>query len=225
MNPKRKKAQDSILEYIDKIAAGGQNKKLYADMFAKMSDKEFDIYMIKLRDKKLNLSVIVPHDKSVTVSVKNNLKVAKELGYNFYQKLKITDPETGDTYLTPNRYLVYRLPVKRTSQLLAKGIAVPSDTKSIDMLTGQVTGSSKSTTMTMPEVQMLVGMGMEQVVVELLKYRGGDLGAKNALINTLYKQGRVDSDTLEQQSTGVESTKTLRNYMLGAHLRPTGLTK
>jgi len=46
MNPKRKKAQDSILEYIDKIAAGGQNKKLYADMFVNMSDKEFVIYMI-----------------------------------------------------------------------------------------------------------------------------------------------------------------------------------
>lgn len=223
MNPKRKQAESFILTYIDKIAAGGQNRKLYEDLFASMSDKEFDIFMQNLRDKKTTLSIIVPHDNSVKVEMDNNFKIAKELGYNFFQRLRVTDPETKETYLTPNKYLVYRLPVKRTSQLLTKGISVPKDNKSIDMLTGQVAGDSRSSKITMPEIQMLIGMGMEEVLIELLKYRGGDMGARNAMINILYKQGRVDSKTLAEYSTGVVSTRTLKTYFLGAHIRPEGL--
>jgi len=75
----------------------------------------------------------------------------------------------------------------------------------------------------MPELQMLVGMGMKDTVLELLKYRGGDLGAKTAMMNLLYQQGKVDAATLEQYSTGVESTKTLKNYFIGSHLKPSGL--
>ena len=34
-----------ILKYIDKIAPGGENKKIYEDLFSKMSDTDFDKFM------------------------------------------------------------------------------------------------------------------------------------------------------------------------------------
>ena len=223
MAANRAKVEKFIIDHIDRIASGGQNKKLYQDMFKKMSDAEFKKYMTDLQSGKTILSIVVPHDNSVKVDVKNNLDIAKSLGYEFFQHLNVEDPITKDKYITPNKYLVYRLPMKRTAQLLTKGISVPKDARSTDMITGQVAGSSKSGTLTMPEIQMLVGMGMERTVVELLKYRGGDLGAKNAMLNILYKQGRVDHATLDSYSTGVESTKTLKTYLLGAHIRSEGL--
>jgi len=223
MTPNRKKTQEYILTYIDKIAPGGKNKELYVNLFKSMSDSEFDMFMSNIRDKKVTLSIIVPHDSSVKVSVANNFKIGKQLGYSFFQRIRISDPITNEVYLTPNKYLIYRLPVKRTSQLLTKGISIPKDGKRIDMLTGQVAASSRAVKLTMPETQMLVGMGLNDTLVELLKYRGGDLGSKNAMVNILYNQGNVDAKTLDEFSTGVEGTKTLRNYFLGAHIKPTNL--
>jgi len=225
MNAKRKSAQEYILKYVDKIAPGGQNKELYSDLFKAMTDKEFDLFMGRLRDKKITLSVIVPHDGSVKVTVENNFKVAKEIGYEFFQRLNITDPNTGDTYLTPNRYLVYRMPVRRAAQLLTKKISVPKGNKKLDLLTGQVANGSKASKITMPEIQMLSGMGLNDTLRELLKYRGGDIAASNAMTNALYKNGRVDADLLEQYSSGVVATQTLKNYLLGAHIRSEGLAK
>lgn len=223
MTPKRKKAQEFILKYVDKIAPGGINKKLYTDLFDSMTDKKFDDFMVGLRDKTITLCIIVPHDDSVKVSVKRNLAIGKELGYEFYQRLWVVDPGTGEKYLTPNRYLVFRLPIRRAAQLLSKGISIPKDNKHINMLTGQVSGPSKSSMLTMPETQLLSAMGLKHTTTELMKYRGGDMGAKNALTNILYKHGRVDGATLDQHSTGVVSTKTLKYYLLGAHIRSEGL--
>jgi len=223
MNAKRKKVQDFIVKYIDKIARGGDNKKLYEDLFDSMSDKEFDSFMHGLKDGKITLSVIVPHDDSVKVDVENNYKIGKELGYEFFQRLRMQDEDTKEWYLTPNKYLVYSLPVKRTAQLLMKGISVPKNTKSVDLLTGQVTNGSRSAKLTMPEIQMLSGMGLKHSILELVKYRGGDTGAKNAMVAYLYKTGKVKAEDLQDYATGVESTKTLKNYFLGCHIKPEGL--
>jgi len=91
---------------------------------------------------------------------------------------------------------------------VSKGIAIPKDSKHTDALTGQVSGASKAVSITMPEIQMLVGMGMD---------------ARNAMMNLLYQDGHVDKETLKSFSTGVEGTKTLKNYFLGAHIRSEGL--
>jgi len=89
MNPKRKQAQEYILKYIDKIARGGQNKKLYEDLFKRMTDSDFHDFMVKLKNKEVTLAVIVPHDDSVKVDMENNFKIAKEIGYEFFQHLVI----------------------------------------------------------------------------------------------------------------------------------------
>jgi len=222
MNAARKVAEKYILDIIDRIA-GKLNKELYVNKFKTMSDKDFDRYIDEIEKGRKRLTVVAPNDGSVKITVKNNLAIGRSMGYEFFQRLNKVDPSTGDHYLTPNKYLVYRLPIKRVAQLLSKGIAIPKDSKHVDLATGQVSGDSKSVSITMPEVQMLSGMGMENTLLEVLKFRGGDLGAKSAMINTLYKQGRVDADTLMQYSTGVEGTKTLKNYLIAAHIRSEGL--
>jgi len=215
----RKKVEDFILKYVDKIAPGSNNKQLYKDMFKEMSDKEFKVFMDNLKKKKLTLSIIEPNTKKSTISVENNYKIAKELGFSFFQRLTIRGKPGIPDYTTPNKYLIMALPVRRASQLLTKKISIPSDDKSIDLTTGTVTGKSRGSKLTMPEIQILAGMGLNKSIKELMKYRGGDLGAKNAMSALLMKQGSVSQDVLDRYSTGVVSSKTLSSYWNAVHIK------
>jgi len=221
-NAKRKKVEEYIIKYVTKITHGDKkNAELYQGLFKSMNDKQFNDFMIKLRDDKVTLSVIVPNGGDVKITVENNFKVAKEIGLEFFQQLKMGATKNMPAYQTPNKYLVYKLPVRRAAQLLTKKISIPKDDKTIDSLTGQVTGKSQSSKLTLPELQILIGMGMKASVKELMKARGGDLGEANALNQLLYKNGQVSQDAISPYSTGVKSTKTLKQYLNAMHIRST----
>ena len=216
----RSKAEKFILEYIKKIA-GDENHKLYKDRFKQMSNKEFDQFISDLDEGKVKLSVIAPNNSDIKLDPKKNMSIANELGYDFFQHIKMTNNDME--YITPNKYMVLNIPVRRAAQLLTKKISIPSDDKSIDLTTGQVTGKSKASKITMPELQLLTSMGLKDSVVELMKVRGGDLGAKNAMTNLLLKQGSVSQKILNNYATGVVSTKTMKAYFRSMMINPTGV--
>ena len=218
----RKQTEEFILKYIGKLVTGNENINLYKELFKNMSDSQFRSFMEDLRDKKTTLSIIVPNgNKNIKVNVENNFKIAKELGFDFFQKLKISGSKDLPDYTTPNKFLIFKLPIKRASQLLSKKVSIPEDDRSIDILTGQVTGKSRASKLTLPELQLLIGMGMKDSVKELVKIRGGDIGANNAANAMLYKQGQASQKEIENYSTGVISTKSLKAYFNAMHLRNT----
>jgi len=120
----RSNTEKLILEYIDKIAPGGENKKLYLDLFKGMNDSEFHNFMTGLKSKKLTLSVIAPNTVKDILDVDRNIKIGKELGYDFFQRIKVTGNKDLPDYVTPNEYLIFSLPVRRASQLLTKKINI-----------------------------------------------------------------------------------------------------
>lgn len=221
-DPKRKAVEELILKYISKIVTGEENVKLYSDMFSKMSDKQFEEWMLKLKNKETTLSIVVPNgSKTIKCSVENNFKVGKEMGFDFFQKIHFGAEGDSPGYTTPLNYMVLKMPVKRAAQLLMKKISIAKDNKSIDSLTGQVTNDSKGSKITNPEIQVLLGMGLKTSLIELIKIRGGDLGASNAMNQMLMNNGVAHQSDVEQFSTGVESTKTLKMYLNGMHIKNT----
>ena len=221
-SPKRQAVEDLILKYIAKVVTGDANVKLYQDLFKSMSDQQFDQFMNDLKNNQRTLSVIVPNnDSRFKVSIENNLKLGKELGFEFFQHLKVGKTEDTPEYTTPNKYLVLKLPVRRAAQLLTKKISIPKDNFTTDMMTGQVTNGSAAAKFTNPELQVLLGVGLKESSKELMKTRGGDLGESAALDGMLIKHGSVSQEQLEQYSTEVGSKKTLRTYLNGMHIKNT----
>lgn len=217
----RAKAQACIIEYVGKVTPGTENSAIYAKIFETMSDKDFDNFMADLSSGKKMLAVILPNFAKNGVTIEHNLKIADELGHKFFQRLWIEGKDETPTYLTPNEYLVVDLPVRRASQLLTKKISVPKHNRVIDSLTGQPTGESKGAKISYPELQVCAAMGLENSMVELMKYRGGDARGHAALNGLISKYGTASQSTLSNYASGVESTVTIKTFLLSAHLKST----
>ena len=215
----RKKAQDFILSYIEKLIPGSENTKIYQDLFARLDDAAFDQLMHDLSEGKSRLALIVPNLADKKISIDNNLAIAKELGHEFFEKIWMEDPKDNSVYLTTKKYLVLDLPLRRQAQLLIKKISIPEDNRSIDHMTGQPTGSSKGSKISYPELQILAALQLDNSIVELIKYRGGDLDGFNAMNDSINKTGGVSLNYLDKLGTKVKASTTLSSYLTAMHLR------
>lgn len=217
----RTKTQEFILNMIRDIARDSDkaNYNLYKEMFDKMNDKQFDEFMVKLKNGDVTLSIIKDNSRPYGITLENNFAMAKKLGFDFFQNIKVSGSKELPDYITPNKYLVYKLPIKRAAQLLSKKISIPTGASKIDTLTGQVTGEDKAAKLTMPELQILSGYGAKMSILELMKTRGGDLGEGNAMTNLLFRDGFVTQASLRQYQTQVVSTKTLVSYFAAMHIK------
>ena len=72
---------------------------------------------------------------------------------------------------------------------------------------------------TYPETQLLVALGLDASLVELLKYRGGDIRGFTAMNGMIAKYGHANLATLKPYASGVESTNTLSSYLKAMHLK------
>ncbi len=215
----RKNTEDFIIEYIGKLTKGNNdNINLYKDLFSKMSDDEFDTFMLDLDAEKINLVITTPNFGKCKLTTANNLELAKELGHNFFQRVWIPAQNGNPSYLTPVPYLIMDIPVRRQAQLLSKKIAIPEDNNSVDDFTGQPTGKSKGSAITYPELQVLASIGLNQGLTELLKFRGGDEKGFNAMNTMIDRTGSVSIDAIEKYSSGVKSTHSLKTFLTCLHL-------
>lgn len=217
----RKAAEEEVYKYIEKILPGSENVALYQAAFKKMSDAQFEAFIVGLEDDSHILSIISPNLAGPKLDLKRNMAVAKELGHDFFQRLWLTDSDTGTVYLTPLKYLVMDLPLRRQVQLLVKKSSIPEDNKHIDELTGQPTGASKGSKVSFPELQVLYAQGLEQTIVELMKYRAGDAEGFNAMNRSIMETGGASLEALAKTPTRVKSVVTLATLLKGMHLSNT----
>jgi hypothetical protein len=213
----RTAATEEILKFIDMILPGSDNVAIYTELLGKLTDSEFEAYMRKLEIEEECLSIVSANQQKPRLSLQRNLEVAKKLGHSFFERLWLTDPHTGTTYLTPIPYMVIDLPLRRQAQRLEKKVSIPHDNFHTDVMTGQATGPSKGASLSFPELQVLYAQGLESTIEELIKFRGGDEEAYRAMNKAIVNQGSVYLDTVRGNSR-VKSTETLSAFLKAAHL-------
>lgn len=215
----RKKAEKLILEFISDIDPGKDNIDLYKDKFKEMSDKEFDELMTAFETGDDFLRLVVPNGSEKQLSLDHVFKVAKKYKHEFLESIWITDDKTGVRYLTPPKYLTVTLPVRAQNQLLMKKISIPKNNDTIDLTTGQPTGDSKGSAISLPEAQLLMSMGLEETLLETMKIRGGDSKAMSVFDKSIYETGVGDSEAAMATGTKVRSAESLYYYMAGMGIK------
>lgn len=216
----RKAATDFILRSIYELLPDNNNRDLYTTFLNSLSDKQFKEFMKDLIDEKKILKLIVPNGSKVKLDIDRNLKLAKKLGHEFFEHLWLTDKATGIQFKTPKKYLVLKLPNRRQFQTLINKMSVASKQTTVDQFTNQPTGSSsKTSSLSAPEINMMRAQGYEQCIVEFIKERGGDSRAFNAMNRVLFRDGAVNQETLDSLNSRPKATVVLSVFLSAAHLR------
>ena len=215
MTPKRKKVQDYVIGYMRKIEPEGTNAERYEKMFDEMSDKEFDDWMKDLKNGEEILSFYAPAIKT-NIKMERLLAIAKELGIDLFARLKLWDEPTQSYYLTPHKYLVLTLPVRRMSQFVDHKLPVAESDSRIDILTGQVMKPDKASSHSQVEAQALFARGLDKVNLELIKFRGGDTTAFAEYKRELEETGKtsIGKDT----GSIARSAVVLDQFLAGMHI-------
>ena len=111
------------------------------------------------------------------------------------------------------------LHIRRQAQTLDTKISVASDDNQIDELTDQVTGDSKGSSISYPEVQMLDAQGLHHTLNELLAVRGGNLEAWRMMKNGLIKYGSFSQEELKHLDSRAKVNETFAKILEGMHIR------
>jgi len=218
----RAEATKFALEMIEKNTPGTNNRKDWEAKFASLSDREFEQFMRDLQSGQDTLYVTMPPFTSEgSADTRDLITAGRALGHEYFQRVWTISRDGQNAYLSPVPYLVIDIPVRRVSQTLTKKMSVPDNSKVIDTLTGQPTGESKGAKISWPELQLTSAMGLDKTLLELVKYRGGDIRGYAALSGILSKVGRVSIDSLAPYASGVESLKTLKTILTCCHIKNT----
>lgn len=217
----RKAAETLIINLMNEIDPSGYNREKYEEIFKSMNNTVFDQYMRNIKDKKQHLVVFVPPFGKSKISIENNIKIAKKYGVKFFHNLRVVDEQNNISYKNSITNMVIDLPIRRQSQNLIKKTSIPPNNRSIDLMTYQPTGNSKGAKVSAPELQILNAMQLDNSIIELIKFRGGDRGGFNAYNAMMMRYGSVNLKSIKPYATGVESTRLLKAYLAAMHIKAT----
>lgn len=221
---KRAETEAFILKYIQKLIPGSStNVQLYKDLFARMDDKAFDDWMGKIARKEIRLAIIAPNLSKEKVTIPNNLAIGDELGHNFFERLWIDNGNDIPPYLSPVKYLVGDITLRRQAQLLVKKISIPEDNRSVDDMTGQPSGKSEASKISYPETQVLSALKLDKNIAEMISLRGGDTQGFNAMNDSFARTGGASQKAIEHLRGGVKSTQALNTILTSMHYQVSGL--
>ena len=212
------KTIEFIVKQLEKLAPKNDGIKMVADHLNSLSEKDFKAYMEKARDGEWAVPLYAPNLSENEVFKGQALKVAEELGLDLFHHLKLTDPQTGEEFTTPLKYLVLPMPVRRQEQHLIKKKSLPPDDRVVDHLSGQATGDSKGSSISMPELLVLNSKGFENSLVEMIKVRGGDAAAFRHMNKSMVEQGSYSLKPIEEAGTNTKANETFAAILFAMHL-------
>lgn len=201
----RKAAEKRILDFLKMWKGGKHMVPLYEDMFKRLNDTQFDAMMEDYGAKRDYIRSVIPNSDELKLTVEDNIEAAKKIGHSFFERCWLIDEQTRHEYLPTHKFLTVALPLKNQIQLLFKKLSVAKDNKSIDMLSGQVTGDSKGGGISKPEAQVFYSLGAEEILKEVLKGRGGDRQTQINFDRSIHETGSGDIDKAMSAGGKVQS--------------------
>lgn len=186
-----------------------------------LSATEFAALMKDFGEGTRTPSAVLPNMTKHVLTVDHLKEVAKRWNVELFHRLVVTDPDTGREMITPLKYMVIKIHVTRLAQMQETKMSIPEDNLSTDELTGQVTGDSKGSRLSFPEIGVLHARGHDAAILEAISVRGGDDAANRQLEYDIMTTGSGSLNRALDAGEGTTSTQNMATYFRVAHLDTT----
>lgn len=214
----RKTITEEIIELaMEFTPKDDSNAKYLRSRLEAMSDAEFTKYMAELESGEEIIPLTVPNFTKKGLDLDRNKKIAKKHGIELMQRVWYTDPLTGVRSLSRGTAMITILPVRVQSQLLSEKDSIPLTNTRIDESSGQVTGDSKGSRISYPELGSLLSEDLQISALELVKVRGGDRRALAEMEREIISTGTAKLGPLMQMGTRAKSADMISAYLDGMH--------
>lgn len=219
----RKAAMAVLEKELGMLDKTGNSVRFYKENLGKLDDAQFDDFVELCARREEFISLIIPNFQGDGLTFEHLLAVGDKLGHEFFEQVWLTDRVTGITYLTPEKYMIIVIPLRRQSQSLMTKMSVATDNSHIDTLSGQPTGDSKTSRLSFIEMQFLNNQGIDAAVEELMKVRGGNMLAMANFDQQVIETGSGSLNAPGMDEGRVKSVEVLAAYMTAMHLANTFL--
>lgn len=211
----REKAEALIIKTFDKLDKSKTNSNYYKQMFAGLSDKQFEDWMKKkfpirlhLDPSKVNPSMDDAKDALNVLHVPLMEKVS--LPYLYTNK----DGKPVDSL----EALVVYVHLKKVQQFITKKNKWSTSISNRDMKTGLLLGADKGAITSDREFESLATLSMDKTMEELAGPRGDAMNAKNAMYSVIGSTGMVRLSDLPKDRDDSLAKNLFNTYLLGAHI-------
>nr|DAO30652.1 MAG TPA: hypothetical protein [Caudoviricetes sp.] len=217
---KRKKIEKLVLDTYTKMDPSGRNVKKWKEIFASMSDKEFDAFCKELKsDSEWMTLDVVEYENPPTLE--NFEAAAKVIGIPLFERVAMphTTMDKSKIVWSKHPVLVGYCNVKRPQQAIIKKNGASSSIEKRSSTTGQVVGEDKNGRETDLENSMMVAMGADAILKEMNGFRADDLHAKAQAYSLAGSDGFVRLSDLDDDVKNKTTLNTADVYFIGMGLK------
>ena len=211
-------ATEYLVKLIGDIVPNSPNAERTKRELDSLTDEEFEQLMVDYENGVDWPYVLVPIGASYDVDTQRNLAIGEREGVKFFERIWSTDQSTGLDILSNKPALLMDEPQRRQKQHLVDKSSIAKNNRHVDELTGQPTGDSKGSAITNPQALILRSRGLDVVLIEMMKIRGGDQKAFNYSNRAIWERGDVTLDELERLGSRPKSVESLRTFLTAQHL-------
>ena len=215
MNAKRKQIESLVYETFDKLDTTGQNTNYYKELFADMSDQEFERFIKKDFPFRFHTKAF---EISPSMSDINN--ACKVLAVPLLEKVALPYlyENTEGVPVNSKECLVGYIPLKKMKQFITKKNDMFTEISERDMKTGLLVSFDKNGNTSDREMEALAVMGLDNTMTEFSRHRADSMRAKSTFYSTINTVGQV---SLKDAPVDIDDSlaKNLMNtYLIGSML-------
>lgn len=216
LSEKKKKIVDYVTKVYKTLDPSGYNSDRFKEFVEGMSENQFKEFVKKIKNGEYHFSIEMPN-MVARMEVDNIYKAAEITKTKLFHRLQTTDPGTGVQYLTDEEYPVMLLPCRRTQQTIEHKMSLPKSDKTVNAMTGQVTGPDKASSINKEEIQILYNRGLTNTLKEFLNIRAGNPELYSKYSQQLEETGQANIDT-DDPADRTRTSQTANVLLHGMHI-------
>jgi len=150
MASNRKAFEAYVLDFMGEVTKGGGNKVIYERLFKALNNEQLEALVVKM-EQGMPLSIWVSNwNRKEMIEYERILRLSKKYGVVIEQQLIVYDADTGIKSMTPHTAITGLVRFRKQRQMQVTKFGAAANDYSIDDLTGQVMGDSRSTGISQP---------------------------------------------------------------------------